>query len=128
MVDAVLNNSTLDSCFIVILLSVAAQCIVTSLQVRKEVLSDVYMVCSELERSGLVKSLVDSAAASVQQFGASEVTLVLDGLARLRHQPSTTLLDALAQRVSSSHTPLHKSSELKALSVVSLSARSLSSR
>lgn len=59
---------------------------------------------AELEQSGLVESLVNSAAASVQSFGASEVTLTLDGLARLKHQPSTSLLDALAQRVGCSNT------------------------
>ena len=54
---------------------------------------------AELERSKLVDHLVEAAAKHVKSFGATEVTLALDGLARLRCQPSTVLLDALAQQV-----------------------------
>jgi len=45
-------------------------------------------VPAELERSKLVDQLVEAAAKHVKSFGATEVTLALDGLARLRCQPS----------------------------------------
>lgn len=43
--------------------------------------------------------LMEVAAKRVRSFGAAEVSLALDGLARLRCQPPTVLLDALAQQV-----------------------------
>ena len=49
--------------------------------------------------------LLEVAAKRVRSFGAAEVSLALDGLARLRCQPPTVLLDALAQQVSSQHPP-----------------------
>jgi hypothetical protein len=54
---------------------------------------------AELERSKLVEQLIEAASKHVASFGATEVTLALDGLARLRAQPPTVLLDALAQQV-----------------------------
>ena len=64
-------------------------------------------VHSELERSKLVDQLVDATAKHVKTFGAAEVSLALDGLARLRCQPPTVLLDALAQQVISHSHHLH---------------------
>ena len=43
--------------------------------------------------------LIEATAKHVKSFGAAEVSLALDGLARLRCQPPTVLLDALAQQV-----------------------------
>ena len=55
---------------------------------------------AELKASQLVEQLVDGAARHVRSFGATDVALVLDGLARLRIQPPAVLLDALAEQVS----------------------------
>ena len=52
-----------------------------------------------LERSKLVEQLIEAASKHVASFGATEATLALDGLARLRAQPPTVLLDALALQV-----------------------------
>ena len=54
---------------------------------------------AELKASQLVEQLVDGAARHVRSFGATDVALVLDGLARLRIQPPAVLLDALAEQV-----------------------------
>ena len=54
---------------------------------------------AELKASQLVEQLVDGAARHVKSFGATDVALVLDGLARLRIQPPAVLLDALAEQV-----------------------------
>ena len=62
---------------------------------------------AELERSKLVDQLIEVAAKHVRSFGAAEVSLALDGLARLRCQPPTVLLDALAQQVNYQQPPLH---------------------
>ena len=50
--------------------------------------------------------LIEVAAKHVRSFGAAEVSLALDGLARLRCQPPTVLLDALAQQVFHYEPPL----------------------
>ena len=55
---------------------------------------------AELKASQLVEKLVHGTAQHVKSFGASDVALVLDGLARLRIQPPAVLLDALAEQVS----------------------------
>ena len=47
---------------------------------------------AELKASRLVEELVDGAAQHVKRFGATDVALVLDGLARLRIQPPAILL------------------------------------
>ncbi len=52
-----------------------------------------------LEQSGLIERLLQIIGDNVGAFGATEVTLTLDGLARLRQQPSSLLLDALAKQV-----------------------------
>lgn len=52
-----------------------------------------------LEQSGLIEQLLQIIGEDVGAFGATEVTLTLDGLARLRQQPSSILLDALAKQV-----------------------------
>lgn len=57
---------------------------------------------AELKASRLVEQLVDGAAQHVKRFGATDVALVLDGLARLRIQPPAILLDALAEQVNHS--------------------------
>ncbi|BDA42855.1 hypothetical protein COCOBI_03-7480 [Coccomyxa sp. Obi] len=51
-----------------------------------------------LEQSGLIERLLQIIGENVGSFGATEVTLTLDGLARLRQQPYSVLLDALAQQ------------------------------
>ncbi|CAL8467505.1 g7043 [Coccomyxa elongata] len=51
-----------------------------------------------LEQSGLIERLLQIIGEDVGAFGATEVTLTLDGLARLRQQPSSILLDALAKQ------------------------------
>lgn len=56
-----------------------------------------------LEESGLIERLLEIAANKVTAFGATEVTLTLDGLARLKQRPASILLDALAKQVSLFH-------------------------
>ncbi len=57
-----------------------------------------------LERSGMLEALLKRTSDKVASFCASDVTFALDGMARLRMQPETPLLDALADKVHLSFT------------------------
>lgn len=59
----------------------------------------VWVLATALESSGLLDRLLALAKSKISAFGPLEVTLALDGLARLKLQPGTPLLDALAEQV-----------------------------
>ena len=69
------------------------------LSCRGQAVHDIARMHAELGRAKLVEQLIEAASKHVTSFNSTEVTLALDGLARLRAQPPTVLLDALAQQV-----------------------------
>lgn len=58
-----------------------------------------HIIGAALERSGMLDALLKRASDKIGSFCASDVTFALDGMARMRLQPETPVLDALAQKV-----------------------------
>ena len=51
---------------------------------------------AELRQSGLIQKLVSLAAVQIRSFGAVEITLLLDSLARLKFSPGESMLAFVA--------------------------------